>query len=62
MIPFIEKTWFLWWILSILVIVRWFHLFLSPADDSADQATPVERQGCTASDKIPPETASRLSA
>ena len=61
-IPFIEKTWFLWWILSILIILRWFHLFLSPTDDSPAQGTRVEREACTASVKIPSETARRLSA
>ncbi len=30
MIPFFEKTWFLWWILATLVILRWFHLLSSP--------------------------------
>jgi len=24
-ILFIEKTWFLWWMLAIFVAVRWFH-------------------------------------
>ena len=26
MILFIEKTWFLWWMLAIIVAVRCFHL------------------------------------
>lgn len=26
MILFIEKTWFLWWMLTIIVAVRCFHL------------------------------------
>ncbi len=60
-IPFIEKTWFLWWILATLVILRWFHLFSSHTDDSAVRSTRVERQACTASDEIPSGTASRLS-
>lgn len=60
-IPFIEKTWFFWWILATLSILRWFHLFSSHTDDSAVGSTRVERQACTASDKIPSETASRLS-
>jgi len=25
MIPFFEKTWFLWWIFAVVVILRWFH-------------------------------------
>ncbi len=26
MIPFIEKTWFLWWTFATLAILRWFHV------------------------------------
>lgn len=26
MILFIEKTWFLWWMLAIIIAVRWFQL------------------------------------
>jgi hypothetical protein len=26
MIEFFAKTWFLWWIIAGLAIVRWFHL------------------------------------
>jgi hypothetical protein len=25
MIPFMEKTWLLWWMFAVVVIVRWFH-------------------------------------
>jgi hypothetical protein len=25
-ILFIEKTWFLWWMLSNVIAVRWFHI------------------------------------
>ena len=25
MIPFLEQTWFLWWLVAIFVILRWFH-------------------------------------
>jgi hypothetical protein len=28
MISFIAKTWWLWWMLAIVVAVRWFHLQL----------------------------------
>jgi hypothetical protein len=24
-ISFIEKTWFLWWIFTVFMILRWFH-------------------------------------
>jgi hypothetical protein len=26
MAEFLEKTWFLWWIIATLAILRWFHL------------------------------------
>ena len=26
MIFFIEKTWFLWWMLAVVLTLRWFHL------------------------------------
>ena len=29
MIPFIETTWPLWWLVIILVILRWFHVMAS---------------------------------
>jgi hypothetical protein len=32
-IAFFEKTWLLWWIVAILIILRWFHLLRSSADD-----------------------------
>jgi hypothetical protein len=35
-IPFIQKTWFLWWMLSTLVTLRWFHLFSSRTDDEGN--------------------------
>ena len=25
MIPFLEKTWFLWWMLADVVVLCWFH-------------------------------------
>jgi hypothetical protein len=35
-IPFIEKTWFLWWVLANLLVLRWFHLFSSASQESLD--------------------------
>ena len=35
MIAFLQKTWFLWWILATQLILRWFHLFSSRTDDEA---------------------------
>jgi hypothetical protein len=32
-IVFIQKTWFVWWFLATLVILRWFHLFSSLSDN-----------------------------
>jgi hypothetical protein len=60
-IPFLEKTWFLWWILATLAILRWFHVFSSRTDDSAIEVPASEEQGSTASDRIPSGTASNLS-
>jgi hypothetical protein len=35
-ILFIEKTWFLWWMLAIFVAVRWFHLLSSSRTEGLD--------------------------
>jgi hypothetical protein len=35
-ISLIQKTWFLWWTLATLVVLRWFHLFSSGTDDEGD--------------------------
>jgi hypothetical protein len=32
-IPFIQETWFVWWILATLVVLRWFHLFSFRSDN-----------------------------
>jgi hypothetical protein len=37
-IPFFQKTWFLWWILAALIILRWFHLFSVRMEDEAREA------------------------
>jgi hypothetical protein len=61
-IPFIEKTWFLLWIFATLVILRWFHLFLSRTDDSAIKGpASSEEQGCTAPGQIPSGAVRNLS-
>ena len=26
MIPFFDKTWLLWWLFAVIVILRWFHV------------------------------------
>jgi hypothetical protein len=40
-VPFFQKTWFLWWILATLIILRWFHLFASSADDDGASRQPI---------------------
>lgn len=61
MIPFIEKTWFFWWILAALAILRWFHMFSSATDGRAVRDTSVEQDACKTSDDFLSGTASRLS-
>jgi hypothetical protein len=61
MIVFIQKTWFLWWVLATLVILRWFHLFSSRTDEWAFEAADSgEEEVATASNQIPSGTATRL--
>jgi len=33
---FFEKTWFFWWILGSLAILRWFHIISSSRDFELD--------------------------
>ena len=44
MIPFMEKTWFLWWLLATVVILRWFHLLSSRATLEASKQTSTPRK------------------
>jgi hypothetical protein len=37
-IVFLQKTWFLWWVLATLVILRWFHLFSFRPDEMETEA------------------------
>ena len=60
MIPFFQKTWFLWWILATLVILRWFHLFSSHTHERFLEAASEEEEASTAAKPIPSGTASRL--
>jgi hypothetical protein len=61
MIAFIERTWFFWWMVAVLVILRWFHLFSSETDervlDASDSGT---RGSSVGSSQIPSGTASHL--
>lgn len=40
MIPFFEKTWFLWWIFAVVVILRWFHT--QSADGAFEEAAETD--------------------
>lgn len=60
MISFIEKTWFLWWILATLIILRWFHRFSSSAESGVNAAASDEEQAAAiASGPRPSGSASR---
>ena len=49
MIPFIQKTWFVWWILATLVVLRWFHLFSFRSDnEKASEAVDSGEKEATA--------------
>lgn len=49
-IGFIEKTWFLWWILAILAILRWFSAVAVQAGETEMQQTPPSSAAPTAMD------------
>jgi hypothetical protein len=57
-----EKTWFVWWILAILFILRWFNLFLSGTDgETAFEAVESAKgKSATGSKQMPSGTASTL--
>jgi hypothetical protein len=61
-ISFIEKTWFVWWILAILFILRWFNVFLSDADEEIafEAVEPAKGKSAGASKQIPSGTAGSL--
>jgi hypothetical protein len=45
LITFIEKTWFLWWIFAIMIILRWFSAAsVDPHLDAALEEFPRNRQ------------------
>jgi hypothetical protein len=43
-ILFIEKTWFLWWMLAIFIVVRWFHMLSAGARMEGFQAVALEEE------------------
>jgi hypothetical protein len=61
-IVFLQKTWYLWWILATLIILRWFHLFTSDKEDeeALEAARSAEEKASAVSKQIPPATTSRL--
>jgi hypothetical protein len=36
MILFLEKTWPLWWMFAVVVILRWFHVLSANSDSHTD--------------------------
>jgi len=62
-IAFLQKSWFLWWILATLVILRWFHLFSSRTNDNEgafEAADSVQEKASGGSKQIPSGAASSL--
>jgi hypothetical protein len=44
MISFLAKTWFVWWMLAVVFILRWFHVLSAhPESDVLD--SPGDDQG-----------------
>jgi membrane-anchored glycerophosphoryl diester phosphodiesterase (GDPDase) len=43
-ILFIEKTWFLWWMLAIILALRWFHLSTRAKMEAPDAVTSEEKE------------------
>jgi hypothetical protein len=45
-IAFMAKTWFLWWMFAIVVILRWFHaLPLNTQSDALDEPRSLRERG-----------------
>jgi hypothetical protein len=60
-IVFLEKTWFLWWIVASLFILRWFHLFAFRTDGEGTFEEPNSASSSgSSSNQIPSGTARRL--
>jgi hypothetical protein len=45
LILFIEKTWFLWWMLTIAVALRWLHLQSMSVRMEGSDARDLEEEG-----------------
>jgi hypothetical protein len=52
MIFFIEKTWFLWWVLLTIVALRWFHLSVGSEMKDPEPDAEEEEQAYLASWRI----------
>ena len=45
MIPFLERTWFFWWTIATVVILRWLHVISCNASHEALQAPDAGEEG-----------------
>lgn len=45
MIPFFEKTWFFWWTIATVVILRWLHVISSNTSQEALQEPDAAAEG-----------------
>jgi hypothetical protein len=48
-IPFMEETWFVWWIIAVVVILRWFHLSSLSRTETAEMPASEEPEDTTTS-------------
>jgi hypothetical protein len=55
MLALSEKTWVLWWMLAVVVIVRWFHVLSAAAPRDPYESPEHHRDECT----MPGQLASR---
>lgn len=55
MILFIQKTWFMWWMLMTVFILRWFHLLSYRTNESALELPDLDEEE-TPHHQIPLET------
>jgi hypothetical protein len=59
-IRFLQKTWFFWWLLATLVILRWFQLSSSRADEKdPGEGDSAKEEASAASTQVPAGTTNR---
>jgi hypothetical protein len=46
---FIEKTWLLWWMFAVVLILRWFHVSSTDADAGEESRPIASTKGETSS-------------